>query len=237
MFDVARGVPTRVTFDPADERSAAWSPDGKLTVYRGREGELYTRPVEGGAEQPFLIDKRSKDPRGWSSDGKFFLYRSTEKGNDLWVKPAAPGAAPYPFISTEFGEAYGEFSPDAKWVAYVSDESSAQEVYVTAFPSGQVKVRVSSNGGQFARWRQDGREIYYLSTDNRMMAASVDASSGRFTVQGVRELFQTHAVVGPGTPFVVSHDGKRFLINSTIPSTDPPSLNVIFNWPALIRKK
>jgi hypothetical protein len=140
-------------------------------------------------------------------------------------------------ISTEFGEAYGEFSPDGKWVAYVSDESGSLEVYVTAFPSGQGKERVSSNGGQFARWRQDGREIYYLTTDNKMMAAAVDPSGGRLTVQGIKELFQTHAVVGPGTPFVVSHDGKWFLINSSIPSTDPPSLNVIFNWPALLKKK
>lgn len=235
ILDMTRGVPTRVTFDPADERSAAWSPDGKSIVYR-RDGELFTRPVEGGPEQPFLVDKRSKDPRGWSKDGKYFLYRATGNGNDLWVKPAAPGQAPYAFISTQFGEAFGEFSPDGKWMAYVSDESGADEVYVTAFPSGQGKVRVSSSGGLFPRWRQEGRELYFLSTDNRMMVATVAPSATNFRVGSVEVLFPTGVIMSPGVPYVVSADGKRFLINSTIPSTDPPSLSVIFNWPALIRR-
>ncbi|MEO6223508.1 MAG: protein kinase [Vicinamibacterales bacterium] len=236
ILDMTRGVPTRVTFDPADERSAAWSPDGKSIVYRGRDGELFTRPVEGGSEQPFLVDKRSKDPLGWSKDGKYFLYRATGNGNDLWVKPAAPGQAPSAFISTQFGEAFGAFSPDGKWMAYTSDESGVPEVYVTAFPSGQGKERVSSSGGVFPRWRQDSRELYYLSTDSRMMVATVAPSTTDFRVGSVEVLFPTGVIIGPGVPYVVSPDGKRFLINSTIPSTDPPSLSVIFNWPAMVRR-
>jgi len=237
VLDMTRGVPTRLTFDEADERSAAWSPDGRSIIYRGREGELFTRPVGGGEERPFVVDKRSKDPRGWSADGRFFLYRATGNGNDLWVKPAVPEAAPYPFIATPFGEAYGEFSPDGRWVAYVSDESGAQEVYVTAFPSGQGKTRVSSDGGLFPRWRRDGREMYYLSPDGKMMVAAVVPAASGFQVETATVLFQTSVTAGPGTPFVVSPDGQRFLINSTVPSTDPPSLSVVFNWPALTRKK
>lgn len=237
VLDINRGVPTRVTFDPADERSAAWSPDGRSIIYRGRGGELYTRPLGSGEEQPFLIDKRSKDPRGWSADGRFFLYRATGNGNDLWIKPSDPGAAPYPLLATPFAETYGEFSPDGKWLAYVTDESAASEVYVTAFPSGQGKTRVSSNGGNFPRWRKDGKELYYLSADNKMMAAAVSSSASGFEVKATSALFQTSVMPGPGTPYIVSNDGQRFLINSTIRSTDPPSLSVVFNWPALIGRK
>jgi serine/threonine protein kinase len=237
VLDINRGVPTRVTFDPADERSAAWSTDGRSIIYRGQGGELYTRPLGSGEAQPFLIDTRSKDPRGWSADGRFFLYRATGNGNDLWIKPSDPGAAPYPFIATPFAETYGEFSPDGQWLAYVSNESAASEVYVTAFPSGQGKTRVSSNGGNFPRWRGDGRELYYLSADNTMMVAAVSVSASGFQVGASTALFQTTVKPGPGTPYIVSQDGRRFLINSTIPSTDPPSLSVVFNWPALTRKK
>ncbi len=237
VLDMVRGVPTRLTFDPADERSAVWSPDGQAIVYRGRGGELFTRPLGSGDEQPFVIDKRSKDPQGWSADGRFFLYRATGNGNDLWIKPAASAGAPYPFIATKFGEAYGEFSPDGHWLAYVSDESGAQEVYVTAFPSGQGKTRVSSDGGSFARWRRDGRQMYYLSPDGKMMAASVSTSASGFQVDKTQTLFQTTVTPGPGVPYVVSADGQRFLINSIVPSSDPPSLSIVFNWPALITKK
>jgi len=237
VLDMNRGVPTRVTYGPADERSAAWAPDGRSIIYRGVGGELYTRPLEGGQEQPFQIDKRSKDPRGWSADGRFFLYRATGNGNDLWIKPSDPGASPYAFLATPFGETYGEFSPDGQWLAYVTDESGAVEVYVTAFPSGHGKTRVSTDGGNFPRWRRDGRELYYVSADNKMTAAAVSISPSGFHVDATTTLFQTAVVPGPGTPYVVSPDGRRFLINSTIPSTDPPSLSVVFNWPALLRKK
>ena len=96
---------------------------------------------------------------------------------------------------------------------------------------------MSSNGGLFARWRKDGKEMYYLSPDGKMMAASVTASASGFQVVSTQALFQTTVTPGPGTPYVVSPDGQRFLINSTIPSTDPPSLSIVFNWPALVQKK
>jgi Tol biopolymer transport system component len=237
VLDMTRGVPTRLTFDAADERSAVWSSDGRSIVYRGREGELFTRPLGRGEAQPFLADKRSKDPRGWSSDGRYFLYRVTDQANDLWVKPAAPGEAAYPFIATTFNEAYGEFSPSGRWVAYVSDESGAEEVYVTEFPSGLGKIRISSDGGRFPRWRKDEKELYYLGADNIMMAATLPNPASGLRVESTTALFQTDAVVGPAPPFVVSADGERFLINSTIPSRTPPTLSLVFNWPSLIKKR
>ena len=237
VLDMTRGVPTRLTFDAADERSAVWSPDSQSIVYRGREGELYSRPVGRGEEQPFVVDKRSKDPLAWSPDGRHFLYRASGNGNDLWIRPSAPGQAPYPFIATAFGEPAGSFSPDGRWMAYVSDESGTQEVYVTAFPSGHGKTRVSSDGGLFPRFRKDGKELFYITADGRLMAAAVTPSSTTFQVGPALLLFQTTAVPGPGSPYVVSPDGQRVLINSAIPSTDPPSLSIVFNWPALIPRK
>ena len=234
QLDLYRGVPTRLTFEPTDDRSAVWSPDGQSIIYRGRDGDLFIRPLGRGEEQPFVADKRSKDPDGWSTDGQNLLYRVVGNGNDLWIKPAT--SDPYPFIATSFNEPYGQFSPDGRWVAYVSDEAGTSEVYVTRFPSGQGKVRVSSSGGQFPRWRKDGKEIYFLSPDGKMMMAAVESSTGTFEVQTVKALFQTTVAATGGVSYVVSDDGQQFLINSRVQSTAPPSLGVIFNWPALVRK-
>jgi Tol biopolymer transport system component len=234
QLDLDRGVPTRLTFEPTDDRSAVWSMDGQSIVYRGRDGDLFTRPLGRGEEQPLLVDKRSKDPDGWSADGKHLLYRVVGNGNDLWIKPA--GGDPYPFIATAFNEPYGQFSPDGRWVAYVSDEAGAMEVYVTAFPSGQGKVRVSSSGGYFPRWRKDGKEIYFLTPDGKMMMAGVRSDTGTFRVETAKALFQTTVAATAGSSYVVSDDGQWFLVNSRAQSTSPPALGVIFNWPALVRK-
>ncbi len=239
VVDIARGVRTRVTFDPSDERSAVWTADGKGVVYTSKGLDLYMKAIGANAETPLVRDGISKDPHGFSPDGRFLVYRSSSpKGrNDLWVRPTEGDQKPYPILNTPFDENEAQFAPDGKWLAYVSDESGKQEVYVTSFPSGTGKWQISTGGGTFPRWRRDGKEMFYLAPDYKMMSARVSGSAGAFTVAGAAPLFQTTVVQGPGIPFDVSPDGERFVINTAISSAVPPSLTILFNWPQLLTKQ
>jgi eukaryotic-like serine/threonine-protein kinase len=238
VIDIVRGVRTRVTFDPSDERSVVWSLDGKSLIYRSKAFDLYTRTLGAAAETPLVTDGLSKDPRGWSPDGEFFVYRVTGNAgrNDLWIKPRDPARKPYPFLATPFDENYGSFSPDGRWMAYVSNESGRPEVYATSFPSGEGKWQVSTNGGLFPRWRRDMKEIVYLSLDNKLMSAAINGAGSSLEVSAAEMLFQTRAAPGPGAPFDMTADGQRFIVNTDLPSTAPPALVVVYNWPALIEK-
>jgi Tol biopolymer transport system component len=239
--DLARGVRSRVTSDPADERSASWFPGSQQIVFVGRNRDLFVKPIGAGVERPLQVDGRSKDPRGISPDGRFLVYRVSGEttSNDIWIKPidSAEGTA-RPLIATAFNENHAEISPDGKWLAYVSDKNGQFDVYVTAFPSAIGEVLVSPGGGSVPKWSKDTRELFYLSPDRKLMRAAVKPSaSGVFDVDNPTALFQTDADRGPGPQFIVTNDGQRFLVNSEVPSTEPASLSVVFNWQSLIRKK
>ena len=184
------------------------------------------------------MDGISKDPRGFSPDGRFFLYRASgsKTGSDIWVRPMEKGRKPYAFLSSPFNDNPAMFSPDGRWLAYMSDESGRPEVYVTSFPSGAGKWRISTDGGTNPRWRRDGKEMFYLSPDGHMMSAGVRGAGAAFTVANAEELFQTNVARRPGAPFDVSADGERFVINTRLTSSAPPSLTVVFNWPQIARK-
>ncbi len=239
VVDIARGVRTRVTFDPSEERSAVWTADGKSVVYTSKGLDLYMRPLGAGAETPLVVDHISKDPRGFSPDGRFLVYRMSggQSRNDIWVRPMDGGKKPFPFLSTQFDETAAMLSPDGRWLAYGSDESGKQEVYVTSFPSGAGKWQISTAGGTFPRWRHDGKEMFYLAPDNTMMSVRVTGADGTFTIAAATRLFPSLAVPGPGTPYDVSANGERFVINTVISATAPPSLTIVFNWPHLLTKQ
>jgi eukaryotic-like serine/threonine-protein kinase len=239
VVDMVRGVRSRVTFDVSEERSASWSVDSKSLVYTSKGLDLYTKTVGTGSETPFLKDGLSKDPRGWSPDGESFVYRVTgvTTRNDLWIRPRDPAQKPSAFLATPFDENYAMFAPDGRWMAYVSDESGRAEVYVTSFPSGKGKWQISTTGGTFPRWRRDGREIVYLAPDGKLIAVAVNGTGASLAITGTEALFQTKPAPGPGTAFDMTADGQRFVVNSVIATTMPPSLIVLYNWPALIRNK
>jgi eukaryotic-like serine/threonine-protein kinase len=170
VIDVVRGVRSRVTFDPSDERSAVWSPDGKSLVYTSKGLDLYGKTVGTETETAFVKDGLSKDPRGWSPDGESFVYRVSGQTtrNDLWIKPRDPAKAPYPFQATPFDENYAVFAPDSRWMAYSVRRIGRPEVYATSFPSGQGKVRISADGGTFP----DGGAMARRSSISRPTASS-----------------------------------------------------------------
>jgi Tol biopolymer transport system component len=240
VVDLKRGVRSRLTSDPRlDERSAVWGRDNASFVYRGENRDLFRRPIGAGAAQPFIVDGRSKDPRMFSTDGKYFIYRVSGEGtsNDIWVKPLDPEGPPRALIASVFNESYADVSPDGRWIVYVSDESGQEDVYVTGFPSGAGKWRVSPAGGSVPRWSHDGREVFYLNAERVLMHAAVRPSVAAFDFDAPSPLFQTNADRGPGPQFIVTNDGKRFLVNSEIAVGAPESLAVVTNWQALLKKK
>jgi Tol biopolymer transport system component len=245
VWDVANGRRTRFSFDPAVEREAVWSPDGRTMVFSSnRKGryDLYRKASDGsGAEELLYSDGLDKDPTSWSPDGKFLLYSATgdpKTGIDIWVLPLAAGAKPAPLVQTPFNESNAQFSPDGRWVAYQSDESGRYEIYVIPFgsergaPGG--KRQISTTGGVQVRWRRDGNELFYL--DGKLMAAEVGAKGGAFEVGQVSALFG--GLIGGGGYFYdVAADGHRFLVEVPVEqSTNAEPLTVVQNWTAALKK-
>jgi eukaryotic-like serine/threonine-protein kinase len=242
LYDVARALRTRFTFDPANELASIWSPDGSRVVFNSdRKGhlDLYQKASSGaGTEEVLLEDNLDKYPVSWSPDGRFILYVSTggPTGNDLFVLPLSGDRKPVPFLQTPFNEGNGQFSPDGRWIAYRSDESGRGEVYVAPFPGPGGKWQISTGGGIYPRWRHDGTEIFYFTLDNKLVAAAVNGKGSSFEVGAVKPLSETHAVIGGRYPYAVSGDGQRFLINTLPEQATSAPITVVVNWTAGLKK-
>jgi Tol biopolymer transport system component/DNA-binding winged helix-turn-helix (wHTH) protein len=241
VYDVVRGLKTRFTFDPATERIAIWSPDGNRLIFNSdRKGhfDIYQKDADGvGAERLLLESNMDKHPKSWSPDGRFILYSTVDPKTkvDLWVLPMSGDRKPFPFLQTEFTEVNGQFSPDGRWIAYDSDESQRSEVYVAPFPGPGARLRISTLGGQRPRWRGDGREIFYLAPDDKLMAADVDGQGSTLKVGGVRQLFESSLIAG-GAHYTVTPDGKRFLVNAPVEQKAPLPITLVLNWTAGLRR-
>ena len=242
IYDVTRGLRTRFTFDPADEQASLWSPDGSRVVFNSRRKghmDLYQKAGSGaGAEEMLLEDNLEKTPRSWSPDGRSILYGSAggATGNDLFVLPLSGDRKPVPYLATRFGETFGQSSPDGRWVAYASNESGRQEIYVAPFPGPGGKWLISTAGGDYPRWRPDGTEIFYRALDSKLMAAAVNGKGSSFEVGAVKPLFQTTAFLGGRWPYDVSADGQRFLINTLPEQVGSAPITVVLNWTAALPK-
>ncbi len=252
LFDLARSSSSRFTFHPAYEGNPVWSPDGRrIAFFSSRDGpfNLYQKPASGAGEEELLLKtKGAKWATDWSRDGRFLLYREMDSKTrgDLWVLPLAGETKnaerkPMPFLRTEFDEADGRFSPDGKWVAYNSNESGRYEIYVREFSPGQPasggKWQVSTGGGAEPRWRRDGKELFYLAPDGKLMAVEVKAGAG-LEVGIPRPLFQTRVSLGGilAARYAVTRDGQRFLIISEAAEAFGEPATVILNWPAALKK-
>jgi hypothetical protein len=202
---------------------------------------IMQRPVERANLLPFLTD--------WSGDGRWVLY--TERSpqppqtmEDIWVLPLTPegrlpeGAQPTLYVRTPFSDRWPRFSPgpNPRWVAYTSNESGRDEVYIDAFPEPRGRVQISTAGGIQPQWGEGGRELFYVSLDEKLMAVSLKVGADLVAPSAPRELFRLpNPVPRVNTRYEADRDGRRFLI---LTGKEPTSqfLTVIANWPALLKK-
>ncbi len=143
---------------------------------------------------------------------------------------------PFPIVQTAFEERDPQISPDGKWMAYHTNESGRREVYITAFPGGGAKWQVSTNGGTSAKWRRDGKELFFLDPADKIVAVDVTASGNAVQLGVPHELFQTVGIQREYGPFDVTADGKKFLLNSGNLKEGTEPMTLVLNWPAELKK-
>ncbi len=240
LIDTDRGINSRFTFDPSSDQYPIASPDGTEIIFTSRRtgyDDLYVKTATGTGEGEILLaSEESKHATDWSADGRYVLYTnlSTTTTRDLWVLPRSAGSEPFPFLQTVFDERHGQFSPDGKWIAYVSDESGRFEVYVQSFPSTGNKRQISSDGGQQPRWRSDGKALFYMASDRTLM--SVDITLGSTVLATAPESLFRAPVSNPSDRYAVSNDGERFLMPIAAGETGIPPIVVILDWPTSLER-
>jgi dipeptidyl aminopeptidase/acylaminoacyl peptidase len=243
VLELARGVSSRLVFDGAGAHVPVWSPDGRRIVFSSnRLGgvDLYQIPADGTGVGEIVLSSSDRFPMtvtDWSLDGRLLLYHFERAGQTDAILPVSPLSKPHDFIQTPSSEREGQFSPDIQWVAYASNESGFWEVYVRRFPGGGGKWQVSTRGGAQPRWRRDGRELFYLAPDGKLMAVDVKASGATFETDTPRELFNTSITAfNRRNQYVVTGDGQRFLVNLSAEDRDSAPITVVLNWQSVLEK-
>jgi eukaryotic-like serine/threonine-protein kinase len=242
--DVTRWLMARATFDPAADSNAVWSPRGDRIAFaseRGSRGfsDIYMRPASGaGGDELVLSTAKAKFPFAWTPDGSAILYLEVAtKGTELWGVPVVGEHRPFAYVQNGFNLNNPQLSPDGRWVAYASNESGRNEIYVQSYPAPTAKAQVSLEGGNQPRWRRDMKELFYMAADRRLMAVPITAGAalqpGPATV-----LFETHLLDSPLTAasqYDVAPDGQRFLMAVTKQTAEVP-VTVVLNWPSSLRR-
>jgi Tol biopolymer transport system component len=241
IHEPARGATTRLTFDPALHQTPVWSPDGKqilFSSFRKLGIQLYLKNADGSGSEERVADLGTNlqvNAWDWSRDGKNVLVR---KGNEVWYLPW-PERIAKPLLQAKWTVRNAQFSPDGRWMAYASNETGSMEIYVSPFPSGNGKWQVSTAGGQEPRWRQDGKELFYLSAEGKMMAVAVTTGAS-FEGSSPVALFQTHRRQPVSSldvfSYDVSGDGQRFLIATKVDEANAAPLSILLNWASEMEK-
>jgi serine/threonine-protein kinase len=245
VYDIERGVPTRLTFDDAADTEQVWSPDGRFVVFSsGRKGadNLYRKRADGsGDEEQLTTGDSPKWATSWSSDGRSIAHVAMSPSGNFDIAVLSPDAhTDTPLLNSSFREADGAISPDGRWLAYSSNESGRLEVYVRPFPSGGGRWQVSDAGGGSPRWARSGKELFYR-TDDAVMVVSIDAHGDGLQTGKPQRVFSgafrggtTGVAIGGNTfaDYDVSADGRRFVMfpASTEDVTNRGVITLVTPW-------
>ncbi|HEY7191725.1 MAG TPA: protein kinase [Vicinamibacterales bacterium] len=225
LYDLSRGVGTPFTTDPDEEFAPAWSPDGTRIIFSARRQgsiDFYEKPSSGtGDEHLLFADSLAKFQASWSPDGvlAYVAGGGAIGRSDLFTLPLKGERKATPFLDTTMIETQVQFSPDGKWVAYTTRDSGRFEIYVTPFPSKDHRIRVSTAGGSWARWRRDGRELFYVAADGMLTVAAITNQRSDLQVGAVQPLFNLRARPQArldSFPYDVSADGQHILVNTLV---------------------
>ncbi|HEV8118735.1 MAG TPA: protein kinase, partial [Thermoanaerobaculia bacterium] len=240
VLDLARGLRTRFTFDPADDRSAVFSPDGSTIVFASkRKGhyDIYRKAIGGSSEEePLFASDHDKFPFAFSPDGKLlvFLEDGKETALDVWTLAVDGSRKPDPLLKTRFLEIPGRLSPDGRWMTYSSDESGRAEVYVTPFPRAGRKWQISPTTGIYSFWSADGKEILYQAQDGMLHAVPVSVRGETLEVGQDAPLFRAYGPLTGGPTFAPSGDHQRIL--SVAGGLEASAyLDLVVNWTSKLR--
>jgi Tol biopolymer transport system component len=246
LLNAERRMLSRLTSSSGFARYPIWSPDGRTVVFH-KTGSVFRKDIIGSGDEQRIAElgrSLSLTPSDWSRDGRFLLYHSisAETKGDLWILPVTPegklaeGGAPKAFLRTPFNELSGRFSPEANphWVAYQSDSTGRYEIYIASFPEPRKWLQITSGGGTYPQWGPDGRELFYISLDDKLMTVELKMGPQGIEPSTPKELFPLVSSIYASV-YEVAPDGKRILVNQRESSSEP--LEVIVNWPALLKRQ
>jgi len=243
VFDRTRGVPSRLTFDPGDEIDPVWSPDGRQIAFSSnRSGKANPYRINANAtsgQEPLITSDYNFFPTDWSADGKFIAFQRgplKEEKWSIWILPLGGSRKPYLWLKSDGDLQLGKFSPDGRWMAFVSDESGEQQVYIRPFPGPGSRTQVSLHGcnGE-AFWRRDGTELWFMSLDSRVMAAELSRTGSSIKVVRLRDVFDARS---RGIRFLrgITPDNQRLLGVYSPSDARPADLTLVTDWIGDARK-
>ena len=234
VVDIARGAASRLTFDKGDENYPVWSPDGQSLLYWSSSETapgLYVQHATGSGRSERIFESRTEVvPYDWTRDGRVIFGRTAETGRStLFALPMTGDRKPIPLFTGR----QARVSPDGRWIAYTSGEGGSPEVFVQSFPEPGGKWQISTRGGTEAVWRGDGKELFYVSADQRLMSVDIGASTS-FDYSVPRTLFPIRLLVpsGPRNHYAVTADGSAFYAVSPLEGESAGAMAVVVNWPA-----
>src|SRR5579863_3708368 len=250
VLDLARHTRTRITFGPQYSGWPIWWPDGKSIVFTygpsGNMDSLYRQNADGTGSKEKLLETPGVRiiPFSVSPDGRYIAYMRVDPksntGLDIWALPMFPDKSgeqkPLLALDTIFADITPSFSPDGKWLAYANNETGRQEVYIQPFPTGAGRWQLSTAGGSRPNWRKDGKELFFFSNDQQMMAVDVSQKGASLQLGTPHVMFKATTVTGSSGPYSVSGDGKKFVMNTVLPQSITEPLTLITNWPADLKQ-